>query len=146
LKKADQEPSNEEDANNDCGFLDPLILFSSQSYALLQQHRAFQQSKAVMNRLFEMAAHCFHVIMRIYDSCCVYSQTGTWPQFQDHELGKLMRDIGRAGIYLVILALVAAVLGRAWTYILLVGRWFLWLLMPIRWAFGQVCGMMVSSD
>lgn len=134
------------DSSNDLGFLDPLVSLWSESYTLLQQNRAFQHTKTIVNRLFSMSAHCFDVVVRIYDSCCVYSQTGSWPQFKDQELNRLMRDLGRAGIYLVVLAIVAALLGRVWTYIVMVGSWFLWVIMPVRWALGRVFGMMFSSD
>lgn len=141
-----KEKKEEDKSSDDISFLDRLFSLLSESYTLIHQHHAFQHAKTLVNRLFSMAAHCFDVAVRIYDSCCVYSQTGSWPQFQDQELNRLMRDLGRAGIYLVVLATVATLLGRAWTYLVMVGSWFLWVLMPVRWAVWKVFRMMFASD
>ncbi|KAK2759498.1 hypothetical protein FQN54_002977 [Arachnomyces sp. PD_36] len=141
----EENPPPADDASSDFAFLERLFSLLSESYTQLQQHRVFQHTKTVVNKLLSMAAHCFDVIIRIYDSCCVYSQTGSWPELQDKELNQLIRDVGRAAVYLVVLVIVAALLGRAWSYIVIVGSWFLWVLMPIRWAIWRVCGMIFSS-
>lgn len=139
-------PKGDSDSTNEFSFLDPVLAFLSEGYTLLQEHRAFQHAKTITDRLLSMSAHCFNVVVRVYDCCCVYSQTGSWPPFEDQELNQLMRDLGRAGVYLVILAIVATLLGKAWTYIVIVGSWFFWVLTPVRWAVAKVCGMMFSSD
>jgi hypothetical protein len=128
-----------------CSLLFHIVLLSfAQLHGFLRCNWMFHQVVLICEKLFDMASHCIRVSKRLCDTWVEYRRTGSFPSSSSEELALLMRDVGQAGIYFVVLGFVVMVVGRAAGYIVLLAGWIVWFSRPFGWVFGWVGGCLFS--
>jgi hypothetical protein len=122
---------------NGLGLLDALTLTFSFLHEVFRDHNTFYLHW-VLQQLSTMSFHCLNTGLRICATCCQYVQTGTFPRIprSRREVGELVQDLGRAGIYCAILVAGALVVGKVLGYLIMIGSCILWI---VRLA-SRVCG------
>lgn len=109
--------------------------------AITQMHKAVhngtdsQYAKVLINNVYNMARHCYRVFTRVYRVISDYQATGKWPRAKnDKAISGFLMELLQAVLYLFVLGFGALVVGRAASYVLLVGSWMLWFAKPFAWA------------
>ncbi|KAJ5974118.1 hypothetical protein N7481_011328 [Penicillium waksmanii] len=109
--------------------------------AITQMHKAVhngtdsQYAKVLINNVLNMARHCYRVFTRVYRVISDYQATGKWPRAKnDKAISGFLMELLQAVLYLFVLGFGALVVGRAASYVLLVGSWMLWFAKPFAWA------------
>lgn len=128
-----------------CSLLFHIVLLSFvQLHGLARRSRIFHHLLAVSEKLFEMAGHCLRVSSRLCETWLAYRRTGSWPEPNSEELTLLMRDVGQAGVYFVVLGFVVMIVGRAAGYVVFVASWIVWFSRPFGWVFGRLGGALLA--
>ncbi|KAL1969900.1 hypothetical protein VTN77DRAFT_7409 [Rasamsonia byssochlamydoides] len=121
-----------------------MLLSFVQLHGLLRRRRMFHYFVVVSSKLFEMTSHCLRVSQRLCEAWLTYRRTGSWPEPSSDELTLLMRDVGQAGVYFVVLGFVVMIVGRAAGYIVVVASWIVWFSRPFGWVFGRLGGALFA--
>lgn len=121
-----------------------MLLTFVQLHRLVRRSRIFHHLLTVSEKLFEMAGHCLRVSSRLCETWLAYRRTGSWPEANSEELALLMRDVGQAGVYFVVLGFVVMIVGRAAGYVVFVASWIVWFSRPFGWVFGRLGGALFA--
>jgi len=114
-------------------------------YKSLLQVTDSPYTKFVVSNVLNMVRHCYHVSSRVYCAVSKYRATGTWPKPKsDQAISRFLMELLQAIVYLFILGFGFVVVGRAATYVVLVGSWIVWFARPFAWAFQCVGRALVS--
>jgi hypothetical protein len=137
LHQGDKHDSIKEGANA----LALSMVFEIVVMAITQMHKAVhngtdsQYAKVLINNVLNMARHCYRVFNRVYRVISEYQATGKWPRAKnDKAISGFLMELLQAVLYLFVLGFGALVVGRAASYVLLVGSWMLWFAKPFAWA------------
>lgn len=137
LHSGDKDEASKEGANA----LALSMVFEIMVMAISQMHKAVhhgtdsQYAKVLINNVLNMARHCYRVFTRVYRVISQYQATGKWPKAKnDKAISGFLMELLQAVLYLFVLGFGALVVGRAASYVLLVGSWMLWFAKPFAWA------------
>ncbi|KAK5806193.1 hypothetical protein VI817_000451 [Penicillium citrinum] len=111
-----------------------IVMAITQMHKAVHQGTDSQYAKVLINNVFNMAQHCYRVFTRVYRVISDYQATGKWPKAKnDKVISNFLIELLQAVLYLFVLGFGALVVGRAASYVLLVGSWMLWFAKPFAW-------------
>ena len=118
------------------------MIFEIVFVAVAHMHKGLLQvtdspyAKFVVSNVLNMVRHCYRVFSRVYRAVSKYQTTGTWPKAtSDQAVSRFLTELLQAIMYLFILGFAFTMVGRAASYIVLVGSWIVWFARPFAWAF-----------
>ncbi|KAJ5112557.1 hypothetical protein N7532_000602 [Penicillium argentinense] len=134
-------PRDKVDSGQGSNALALSMVFEIIVMAITHMHRAVHQgtdsqyAKVLINNVLNMARHCYRVFSRVFKVISQYQATGTWPKAKnDRAISRFLMELLQAVLYLFVLGFGALVVGRAASYVLLVGSWIIWFAKPFAWA------------
>jgi hypothetical protein len=118
------------------------MIFEIAFVAITNMHKGLLQAtdspyaKVLVTNVLNMMRHCYRVFSRVYRAVSRYQTTGTWPKAKsDQAISRFLMELLQAIVYLFILGFGFVVVGRAASYVVLVGSWIVWFARPFAWAF-----------
>lgn len=122
-----------------------FLLSAGQLQGLFWGCTTNRHGKFALGKIIHMAEHCMHIFRRILVVFTIYKKTGSWVLVPDEEDPvQFITDVAEAVVYLVILGLILAILGRTAGYLVLVGSWVIWLMKPFGWLFARIGGALAG--
>jgi hypothetical protein len=118
------------------------MMFEIVFVAVTNMHKSLLQvtdspyAKFLVANVLNMVRHCYRVFTLVYRAVLKYQRTGNWPKAKsDQAINRFLMELLQAIVYLFILGFGFMVVGRAASYVVLVGSWIVWFARPFAWAF-----------